>query len=375
MVKNEAETVIPTLTPLLENGVRHFFIFDTGSTDNTLAVCQKLLEEAGVIYHLVQEPFIDFSTSRNRALTLAEEVFSEIPFMLMPDAEWRLINVKGLLRFCEQQLALNTNLFLMRIVMNDVLDFYTPRLFRTQAKIRFVGSVHELPAPLVEGKLPDTIYFDYQQASLSAEKSTARWKRDLVLLLKEYGELEGQEPQPRTVFYLAQTFECLENLHEAYHYYKLRATMQGWDEENFITLFRLGQLVEKLSKIDSNFTWQQAEEYYLKAFSLRPQRIEPLVRIADHYWPDNVPLCYLYASYACEVPYPSDDLLFVEKILYNYTRFEILSRCAWHMGKFQQGLRATERALSAEPDMPHLLNNLQLYREKIGNKYTQTQFA
>jgi glycosyltransferase involved in cell wall biosynthesis len=369
MVKNEELTIAATLAPLLEQGIRHFFIFDTGSTDNTLSVSEQLLRQAQAIFHLAQEPFIDFATSRNRALTLAEEVFADIPFMIMPDAEWCLSNVSALLRFCERQLPLNTNLFFLRIVMNDVLEFYTARLFRTSAKIRFEGSVHEVPAAKVDEKVPDDIYFDYKQIPLSAEKSVARWQRDLVLLLKEYGE--QHEPQPRTLFYLAQTFECLENLHEAYHYYQLRSTIMGWDEENFITLFRLGQIVEKLSQTDSKFTWQQAEQYYLRAFSLRPQRIESLVRIADHYWPENIPLCYLYANYACDAPYPSEDLLFVEKKLYQYTRFEILSRCAWHMGKFHQGLQATQCALQAEPDTSHLLNNLELYQEKIGKKSLQ----
>ncbi|EHL32859.1 hypothetical protein [Legionella drancourtii] len=95
------------------------------------------------------------------------------------------------------------------------------------------------------------------------------------------------------------------------------------------------------------------------------------MHITDHYWLDNIPLCYLYANHACKASYPSNDLLFVEKALDNYARFEILSRCAWHMGKFQQGLKATEQALQAQPDTPHLLNNLKLYREKVGMDYTQ----
>lgn len=366
MVKNEELTVASTLTPLLEGGIRHFFIFDTGSTDATVSVCEQLLANTGVVYHLVQEPFVDFSTSRNRALALAEEVFSYIPFMLMLDAEWQLHNVAGLLRFCAQQLSQPGSLFMVRIIMNNVLDFYTPRLFRTSAALRFVGSVHEVPNKLGDANVPADIYFNYQQDVLSAEKSTERWKRDLALLLNEYQSLNDKLSQPRTVFYLAQTYECLGNLHEAYRFYKLRSEIAGWDEENFITLFRLGKVVEALGKQDPDFSWEHAHSFYLQAFALRPHRIEPLIHLADHYWPENIPLSYLYASYACSLDYPAHDLLFVEQSYYLYSRFELLSRSAWYMGKFQLGLYATEQALAARPGTPHLLSNLRLYQEKSG---------
>ncbi|MGL5741144.1 MAG: hypothetical protein ACRCXC_00620 [Legionella sp.] len=131
----------------------------------------------------------------------------------------------------------------------------------------------------------------------------------------------------------------------------------------------MGGLVEKLSLTDQRFSWERAQAYYLRAFSLRPQRIEPLICIANHYWPDNIPLCYLYAQYACQVNYHEHDALFVDKRMYAYTSFEILSRCAWHMGAFQQGLNATETALRTAPDTKHLLTNLQLYRDKV--KYSR----
>lgn len=362
MVKNEEQTIKATLKPLIEGGLHHFFIFDTGSTDNTLAVSKNTLASAGVDYHCVQEPFIDFAVSRNRALILAEEAFSSVPFLLMPDAEWHLHQVEQLLYFCKQQEQGTTSVFLIRVVMNHSLDFYTARLFRTKSHIRFSGAVHEYPLAPAGGKIPEEIYFTYQQTPFSREKSAARWKRDLTLLLKEYGE--GASLMPRNLFYLAQTFECLENWREAYHYYKLRSEVLGWDEENFITLFRLGRTCEKLSTLDTHYSWEQAQDYYLQAFALRPQRIEPLIRIADHYWPEQIPLCYLYAHYACEVPYPANDILFIEKHLYQYTRYEILSRCAWHMGKFKEGLWATEQALKAQPNVPHLLSNLKLYQER-----------
>lgn len=364
MVKNEGQTIGATLKPFLDAGVSNYLILDTGSIDNTVLITHQLLKNAGVCYQLVQEEFIDFSVSRNRALALAEQMFPESSFLIMPDAEWVLQNVSKLLFFCEQEIDSDTPLYLIKIHMGN-LAFYSARLFRTAANIRFIGSVHEAPSVIAISKIPESVYFDFKSSHQGRENSKARWTRDLALLLKEY-QTDILAPNPRTVFYLAQTYECLEQLNEAYFFYALRATLNGWDEETYMAILRLGFIAENRSKVSPDlFSWETALQYYHQAFSLRPQRIEPLVRIADHYWPDNIPLCYLYANHACQTPYPSEEILFVDTFMYDYACFEILSRCAWYFQKYTEGLDATKRALSMRPNTPHLLNNLCLYEDKI----------
>lgn len=367
MLKNEASVIYETLLPYLTAGIKHFFIYDTGSTDDTLNITKNLLEEYAVIYHLKQETFIDFATSRNRALLLAEQAFSDTPFILMPDAEWVLQDVSHLLAFCAKEVNTEEPLYLIRIIVNGSLDFYVPRLFRTSAAIRFEGAVHEVPPTIATKTLPSNIHFQYNSSKEGIKKSKERWKRDLTLILNDYYEKPNH---PRTLFYLAQTYECLDELHVAHHYYKMRAKLDGWIEESYITLFRLGYLSEKLSKIDTAFTWQLAEEYLKLAFALCPYRAEPLILLAEHYWSTNIPLCYVYIRQACEIPYPTHNALFIGKELYEYARFEILSRAAWYMGDYQGGFKATKKALAYHPNEPHLLHNLKLYKEKLENVVT-----
>lgn len=364
MVKNEEKTIVATLKPFLEAGIRNYLVLDTGSKDNTVLIAHQLLKNAGVLYHLFEEEFINFSVSRNRALELAEQLFPKSHFLIMPDAEWVLTNVSKLLFFCKQEINHDTPLYLIKIQMEN-LAFYSARLFRTAANVRFVGAVHEVPSIIAYNKIPEGIYFDFKSSHQGRENSKARWTRDLELLLKEY-QNDTRNPNPRNVFYLAQTYECLGKLDEAFFFYNLRTTLKGWDEETYISMLRLGFIAEKRSNTSPDlYSWEAALKYYHRAFSLRPRRIEPLVRIADHYWPDNIPLCYLYANYACQMPYPSEDILFVDTFAYDYLRFEILSRCAWHLQKYTEGLDATKRALSTRPDTPHLINNLYLYDTKI----------
>ena len=51
--------------------------------------------------YIMEEPFVDFATSRNRALDLAEQIFVNNSFLLMLDAEWYTHNVSELIDFCK----------------------------------------------------------------------------------------------------------------------------------------------------------------------------------------------------------------------------------------------------------------------------------
>ena len=361
MVKNEAVSIQATLASLFDGGITHFFVLDTGSSDNTMQLTEMFFQQHNVSGFIQQEPFIDFSTSRNRTLELAEQCFPDAFFFLMPDAEWYLNHPKELLRFCEQEKHRDTPLYLIRIKINAT-EFTTARLFRASKHIRFKGVVHEVPEIPTLVKVPDPICFEVKASCSGVEKSKQRWLQDLILLSKSYDENKNN---PRTAFYLAQTYECLGDINKAYQFYQHREKLTGWDEENYVTLFRLGCLAEKIDKTNSIHSWAIAMDYFLKAFALRPHRIEPLVKIADHYWPSNIQTCYLFICYAYYMPYPENDICFIEKRMYSYDRYEIMSRSAWHMGNYALGEKATVLALKSHPEMEHLHQNLKLYREKL----------
>ncbi len=359
MVKNEAVAIQATLYSMFKAGIRDYFILDTGSTDNTIDIIHAFFKRHQVNGYVKQEPFIDFATSRNRTLELAEEYFSHIPFMLMPDAEWSLRNGKALMALCQQEINSQDALYTITIKIHST-EFRTSRLFRTANCIRFTGVVHEIPDPsLTRVKIPSFIYFQADPTQIGFHKSKQRWQQDLHLLLNAY---QNNPLDARNTFYLAQTYESLGDFDHAYHYYQRRAELTGWDEETFITFLRLGHLARKNSLINESSKWPTARDYFLKAYALRSHRIEPLIEIANYYWPDNIPACYLFAKAAYHQPYPSNEMHTVDNEIYQYTRYEIMSRCAWHVGEFALGEEATLLALKAKPGTPHLLNNLNLYR-------------
>jgi len=137
MVKNEAPVIRETLQPFIDAGIDSYFIFDTGSTDDTITITEAFFKQHNISNAIIiQEPFVDFATSRNRALDLADELFEDGCFILMPDAEWYTKNVEHLIQFCEEQKDAPCPAYLVRIIGTNI-DFYIPRLLRIKSKLRF----------------------------------------------------------------------------------------------------------------------------------------------------------------------------------------------------------------------------------------------
>ena len=139
--------------------------------------------------------------------------------------------------------------------------------------------------------------------------------------------------------------------------YELRTQVEGWYEENFMAHYRLAQVLEHHIN-----DWQRALDHYLKAFCICPTRAEPLIKIAQHYWQiGNIPVSYLFAQYAGQMDYPVNDRLFIDKEMYDFTRHEMIGITAWHMGKYEIGKQAAQKAYKQKPDLDYLRRNVACY--------------
>lgn len=377
MVKDEESVIRATLEMYCKadpTGQKiGYLVYDTGTDpwSPTMENAKRLFDDYGISnYQIIQEPFVDFATSRNKGLDLCEQLFPHAAYMLMPDAEWYLHNVEQLLDFCEQELAHPEHTsYLIRIVSTD-LDFGTQRLIKCGSGLRFGGVVHETIMIGTRNKTPYDVYFELRPARAGIEKTQRRWARDRDLLLKAH---LANPNDSRTAFYLAQTYDCLGDLENAHKFYKLRTQLPGWDEENFMAWYRLAQVTERMKKDDGSSRWDEALGYYLKAFSMRCIRAEPLIKIANHYLAEGNHACaYIFAHRACALAYPINDTLFVEKEAYDYNRHDILGQSAWYVGEYEIGEKEVRQALKAHENYPHLFTNLSFY---INRKITHNSSA
>ncbi len=372
MVKNEVDVIVPTLKPFVDAGLQSFLVFDTGSTDGTQEKVKNYFKESEVDNaHIVEEPFVDFSTSRNRALDLSEQLFAGHTFLLMLDAEWYTHGVETLIDFCKQNVDIapdsTGSCYLTRLfTVQDSINNYVVRLMRIGHNVRYTGPVHETIMTSPGGVVPSSFYFEYAPQECGKEKSRARLIRDYALLKKSH---EDDPENPRTLFYLGQTCQFLHAWEEAILYYKKRFELGPLSEEKYLAAYRIGYAIEyyleESTDKDKKYTWQDALHYYLQAHNILPLRAEPLFRIACYYIRNNQhAIAYLFAIRAAQLPYPYAHSLFVEKKIYDYLRYDILGQCALYAGEYALGRQAVLKAMETAPENPCLHHNLAVY-----NKY------
>jgi hypothetical protein len=192
IVKDEAHGIRETLESF-KPFIDRWTILDTGSTDGTQRIIRHVLD--GITGSLHEEPFVDFATSRNRALDLHGDATT---YTVMPDSDDRLVNGEALRPFLETcgtdgQAAYMTNL------RRGQSSYWLPLVLRTSAGWRYRGVVHEYVGPVCgEGfattRIPAVqLVQESEQPSLDASRK--RWTRDLELLK---AEMAVKPDDPRT---------------------------------------------------------------------------------------------------------------------------------------------------------------------------------
>lgn len=373
MVKDEVDVIVPTLKPFIDAGIHSFLVYDTGSSDGTQQKIIDYFQQRQVTdAHIIEEPFIDFGTSRSRALDLAETIFPDTTFLLMLDAEWYIHNVNELLDFCKTHQdyiapGYTGSCYLMHLfTVEDSIDNYVIRLIRSGHNVRYNGPVHETINDSPSGIVPDTVYFEYAPQKDGKKKSKDRFIRDYELLKTKH---EKDPTDTRTLFYLGQTCQFLNDWSQAIYYYQKRLDIGGLSEEKYLAAYRIGYAIEYIIeelKDTTHYTWEDALRYYLKAHQMIPYRAEPLFRITCHYIRTNQhAVAYLFASRAAQLPFPQGDCLFVEKKIYDYLRYDVLGQCAIYVGEVVMGKDAVLKAMETDPDNPCLHHNLALYNQYL----------
>ena len=335
MVKNE-KIRLPITLKSIKGIADSLVLFDTGSEDETIEIAKSFCDENNIPFRLKQGTFVNFSISRNESLEFAD-TFEDIDYLLMMDVNDELVGLDFLKKYTNEYIDNPSSGFLLcQEWFSGQLDkYYNVRLIKPRKGWRYMGAVHEYiktsikeyeEHPIV--KLPDNVVL-YQDRTQDDDKSGKRFKRDKELLLADF---EKDPTEPRTVFYLAQTCSCLEEKEEAFYYYKLRSELEGFQEEKFHAFLRAGDISQKL-----NHKWHDSFIWFLKAFE-HSTRVEPLLFMAIYYIHiKNWILAFTYIKLACSLSYPTESILFVNKIDYDYKRWHLLGIVSYYVGQYQDG--------------------------------------
>jgi len=366
MIKDEAHCIKETLMPLVEGGIGDLVILDTGSTDGTQDIIKNYFKATGVNGLLFEEPFIDFATSRNRLLELAEREFPGAHFWLMLDANWYLRNTEKLLIYT--QTVINKTESAYAIDLYDEWGvFKSSRLFRVADKIRYHGAVHEHINCSTAGFIPPDIYIDVNNGKIGLEKTVQRCKNSDVKVLHDM--LEKNPHDTKILFYLGQTYNNIGDHDLAFTYYQRSIDEQTKinPDHSYEAAYRIAKLSHtRFLKHEPGFDWEKVQDAYLNAYNFGPWHIEPLVHIAVHYLMQHEFLvAYTFIQSTVEVPYPKYDVLGIEHEIFLSIRYEIVAFSAWIACEFEVGLSSVEKAI--------VQNSTSRYLQDIRDYYLKSQ--
>jgi len=296
MVKNggpQFEDMLTKNLPVIDE----WTILDTGSTDDTLAIIDKVLvgKKRGNLY---QEPFVNFRDSRNRLIDLAGK---RCKYILMLDDTYRMEgNLRGFLTHMRgDQMSDSLSLY----IKSDDVEYSSNRIIITSRNLKYLYRIHEVIQehnnmnviiPNYEALITDG-RFEYME-----ERTHNRKESDLKLL---YEELEEDPDNPRTHYYLAQTYNLLGDNENCYKWYlkRMNHPNPGFIQEKVDAVFEAAR--------QANFSlgrpWPECEELYLKAYELDKTRPDSLYFLGIHYYLEGSrQIAYNYFKKGFELGYP-----------------------------------------------------------------------
>jgi len=345
IVRNEAAN-LPRMLASVARYITGAAILDTGSTDDTIEIVRDFLNALNIPVVVGHAPFVNFSQARNAALDLATAASSlRGEYLLLVDADMELIA-----KHDDVFDGLTAPAYAM-IQRSGTISYWNPRLVRRDAHARYVGVTHEyLDIPT---ERLGTAWF---QDHCSGSNRVNKLERDIKLLRED---LKRDPENPRSWFYLAQSYKDQGDKMRAAGAYAKRAQMGGWEEEAWFAAVEAG----RLSLPDT--------KPLQMAFNRRPHRVEPLYALASHHRHrgENA-LAAVYAATGLELPYPDGDELFVDTYAIETGLKEELSIAGFYVPQYRDRGRQACEDLALRRDVPEHVrttarNNQFFYLQKL----------
>jgi tetratricopeptide (TPR) repeat protein len=261
------------------NIIDRWTILDTGSTDETLEIINRVLvgKKKGNLY---QEPFLNFKDSRNRCLDLAG---TNCKFTCMLDDTYIIEDeLRDFLNIVRGDQFSDS--FSLYIKSHDS-EYVSNRIVKTDRKLRYIYKIHEsitsennvnVIVPMHKSRIMD-FRCDYME-----ERTMTRKNYDLQLLFEELVENPNV---PRHLYYIAQTYNVMGKFDLAYEYYlkRINHPEEGFLQEKIDACFEAA----RKANFELNKPWEVCEELYLRAYNMDKTRPDSLYFLGIHYKLEN----------------------------------------------------------------------------------------
>jgi glycosyltransferase involved in cell wall biosynthesis len=347
MIVKDEEAVIERCLNSVRPWIDSWTIVDTGSSDQTPNLVRRCLEDKPG--QLLYEKWVNFAHNRSRSL---EHNRATCDYHLVIDADdW----LEARSDFDWPELDLDS--YSLEIHYQGVVH-YRPQLLKASLPWCYQGAVHEQPFAAEAhpgGKLDGLIYHCGHGESARARDSF-RFFRDAALLEEE---LVRRPDDPRTVFYLAQSYRDGGRLRDALETYRRRTLLEGWRQEVYYSYLQMGRLAERLGLSPAEIV-----SHYQAAFEVDPARSEALLDLARHHrLQGQYQIALIWARQAHLRRFPQQGL-FLETDAYGWRRLDELALACHYTGLHQEAVHWGQALLTqcnVQSELPRLRANLNFY--------------
>ena len=301
MVKNEGK-IIERCMKSVEGVVDAYVITDTGSSDNTTDIALDFLNtHEGCLEVNTWENF-----GHNRTLS-----FQNAQGYCRKKG-WDMKNTYGLLLDADMEFAPGTlkdqalgEVGYTLLQLAGTLEYPNTRLVRMDYEWVCRGVTHEYwdgQTQFLDKKIG--YINDHNDGGCKSDK----FPRDLALLMKG---LDEDPTNVRYMFYIAQTYHCMEKWTDAIKWYTKRIDSGGWFEEVWYSMYMIAKTYMALNNTPD------AEHWVQKAYEFRSSRSEALYHLCKYLRIKGE--CYKamhYIQLGKKIPITTD-ALFIERDVYD----------------------------------------------------------
>lgn len=358
IVKNEEDVIERALRSAIP-WIQTWCIVDTGSTDATKEVIRRVMAEADISGCLHERPWVNFGHNRTEALELCR---GRAEWAIMLDADDNLMDSAVPPREIWDHLELDA--MAMRI-RHEQIWHTRLQIFRIDADWCYEGVLHEQPRcrGVPEPKvllLPSQFGMETRCVG-SRSRDPQKYMKDAALLEAEWLR---NPTDPRTLFYLAQSYRDAGKQNEAIHYYKKYIDLKEGptQHERYMAYVNLLNLVsDPVDQVD--LAWS--------AIEVCPDRLEaPFTLINRRRLAGLTPTQQIYAIGAiCKNRKADEKWPYVNPMIYEVGFDDEFAVVAFSTGHYQEAYDATMRCVlnTTDPSAREAaVKNAQTCRARIG---------
>jgi len=348
IVKNSGEVLRKCLQSV-KPYISRWTILDTGSIDHTPDIIKE--EMSGIEGNLFHEPFVDFSTSRNRSLDLASGLCK---YIIVLDDSYELHGGEKLCKNLKKGSSSSYTITIGTLYENKLQSYYySLRIIRTDSNLRYRSRIHEYILDEKTEYIRDKdIYINDISDNEHTIRSRSRFRRDIDFLMMEYRD---DPKDPRTLMYLARTYILLNDAKNSVYYMDEMIKLGNTINREYQFYAHYEKACLEFMDIDHHI--EKFKKNLILIQKMFPERGEPFYKLAAFLYENgNYQTVFKIMEKLIVFPVPELYVTTLDTLIYEYYIPYLYIDTSIKVGNFDKAISTLKKMLEIYPYDQPLLN-------------------